>query len=89
MSKVVKGIFGGGDNGLKQQQREMEAQRLEQERKFKAQQDREAADKLAAEERVRKEQSALAEGRARGRASTILTGGRGLLDDESAKRYLM
>lgn len=40
-------------------------------------------------ERQRNEAAAKAESKARGRAATLLTGGRGLLDDETESRRLL
>lgn len=75
----MSGLFGGGNNAAQKQQRQWEAE-----------QKRIAAEKAAAEEKARLALAREAEDRAIGRASTILTGGKGLLDDEvSAKRFLI
>jgi len=77
MGKLIGG--GGSNNAAKRQRREWEAE-----------QKRIAREKEQAAEKARMQMAQEAEGRAIGRASTILTGGKGLLDDDvSAKRFLL
>ncbi len=61
----------------------IDAQR--QQARFDAQQREAQADKDKARDRLAQD----AADKSRGRASTILTGGTGLLDDDTAKHYLL
>ena len=79
MSGLVKSIFGKPST--------IGAQR--QQAQFDAQQRQAAADKEAAAQKSRDEVAHLAASKSRGRASTLLAGGKGLMEDDTAKRYLL
>lgn len=70
-------------------QRQMEEQARAQREQFAADQARAEQERMRAEAVSRRRIADMAEGRATGRASTLLTGPEGLEDEEGARRRLL